>query len=122
MAPQFGIEIFFFFARIIYSFVFQQIFRPSTKDYDVVIELHQRNVPKHIFVDPSSRQSSSSVKLCSSVRNDVTNTIIPVVDFDPANCYMKELEVLTKTRIFQKRLKIIEDRCKGFNCEGSLIL
>lgn len=68
-----------------------QLFRPSTKDYDVVIELDQKFVPQHSLVTTTAT-SSALVKLTPSLNNDVKNNVLPVVNFDPSSYFLKELE------------------------------
>eukprot|EP00111_Clytia_hemisphaerica_P000734 TCONS_00002157-protein len=72
-----------------------QLFRPSTKDYDIVIELDKNHVPKLPFIQSSkSVHKSSDVKLASMVSNNVSNEVLPVVDFDPARSFLDQLQEL----------------------------
>ena len=69
----------------------QQIFRPPLDPYDVVIHLRHKLLPRrHQAVDGSPEDPShGSVTLKPS--HDAKR--IPVVDFDPVQCYLQELRV-----------------------------
>ena len=76
------------------SFHFQQLFRPSIKDYDILIELDKNHVPKLPFIQSSkSVHKSSDVRLASMVSNNISNEILPVVDFDPVRSFLHQLQV-----------------------------
>ena len=91
----------------------QQLFRGSVKDFDVVIELEKKSIPKLPFVQTMTL-NKSTIKLCSSIADDVTNDVIPVVDFDPVNLYIEQLQVL----LFPNILKINMGGCWVLTMEG----
>lgn len=80
---------------MLYTVFFQQLFRPSLKDFHVIIELNKSHIPKKGLLNEPIKTSSSShgVKLCSTLNENVVNTVLPVVEFDPTRMYLKELQV-----------------------------
>ncbi|XP_041464696.1 nucleolar protein 6-like [Lytechinus variegatus] len=65
---------------------FKQIFRPPLDPYDVVIHLRAQLLPRrHQAVDSDSTESSFTLKPTLDAKH------IPVVNFDPVQCYLNEL-------------------------------
>ena len=68
----------------------QQVFRPPLDDYSVLIHLHKRHLPlAHQAVDPVETGSSHQ----SHEHKRQRFTHLPVVDFNPVQNYLRELEV-----------------------------
>ena len=80
--------------------VFQQIFRPSLDDYDVVIRLNPALVSRaHQAVDCDVTRAV----LPSFGQVDPTSlTKVPVVNLDYVSSYLKEVRVCTITHNSQK--------------------
>ncbi|XP_028408170.1 nucleolar protein 6-like isoform X2 [Dendronephthya gigantea] len=64
---------------------FKLIFRPSLEDYDVTILLHER-------LNPRRHQAVDSTKNCVYHMKPFPTMSLPVVNFDPAECYFDELQ------------------------------
>ena len=65
----------------------QQIFRPPLDHYDVIIHLHSRLLPRRTqALDKGKNPAKEASSSCPSV-------LLPVVNFDPAQLYLKELKV-----------------------------
>ncbi|EDO40309.1 predicted protein [Nematostella vectensis] len=62
------------------------IFRPPIDGYDVIITLHSRMLPRR---DEAVDVDKPLKKKAHSARNKADE--LPVVDFDPAECYLREL-------------------------------
>ena len=72
---------------------FQHIFRTPLQDYSVLIHLHQRHLPlleQGVDVTMATRNSAHKAHIHKMSR---TCSHLPVVDFDPAQQYLRELEV-----------------------------
>ena len=68
----------------------QQVFRPPLDDYNVLIHLHKRHLPfAHQAVDIMETGSSHK----SHDHKRLHPTHLPVVNFNPVQIYLKELEV-----------------------------
>ena len=68
----------------------QQVFRPPLDDYNVLIHLHKRHLPfAHQAVD--TMETGSSHKSHDHKRLHPTH--LPVVNFNPVQIYLQELEV-----------------------------
>ena len=68
--------------------LFQLVFRPSLKAFDLLIHLRSKFLPRrHLAVDPTSAPSTSTLPALPNPSH------MPVVDFDPATVYLSELEV-----------------------------
>ncbi|KAK3732920.1 hypothetical protein QZH41_012680 [Actinostola sp. cb2023] len=64
---------------------FKQIFRPPLTDYDVIIWLHHHHLPRH-------HQSVDATKAVNTRHKQQRDSGMPVLDFDPAQCYISELK------------------------------
>lgn len=64
----------------------QLIFRPSLEDYDVTILLHERFNPRRHQAIDSTKHYSYQLKPSSTIS-------LPVINFDPSQCYFDELKV-----------------------------
>lgn len=72
--------------QCLFFLVIQILFRPSFEEFDVVIILHdQWNPRRHQAVDLG--------RSCS-YQYQPTSMSIPIVNFDPIQCYMNELKVI----------------------------
>lgn len=65
----------------------QQVFRTPLQDFHVLIHLNRKHVPR-------SHQAVDALATPSSPHVHHKYTHLPVVDFDPVQLYLKELEVL----------------------------
>ena len=73
---------------------FQHIFRTPLQDYSVLIHLHQRHLPRlEQGVDVTMATRDSAHKAHSHKMRRTMCSHLPVVDFDPAQQYHRELEV-----------------------------
>lgn len=73
-------------------FSLQMVFRPPLDFYDVLIYLNPNQIPRHLeSVDQPVKSFSRGV-----VKNSTAEKILfPVVDYDPVQCYLRELRVST---------------------------
>lgn len=69
------------------SFIFQQIFRPPMADYDVIIQLKHHCIPRYY-------QSVDFTKSQNDQHEQQRGSGMPVLAFDPVQCYITELKVL----------------------------
>ena len=67
----------------------KQVFRPPLEDYDVLIELDSRQLPRYY------QSVDSTIVLKPPKDKAVSHDVFPVVDFDPAAIYLNELRVST---------------------------
>ncbi|NWS41074.1 NOL6 protein, partial [Probosciger aterrimus] len=70
----------------------KMVFRPPLDFYDVLIHLNPNQIPRHLeSVDQPLKSFSRGV-----VKNSTAEKILfPVVDYDPVQCYLRELRVST---------------------------
>ena len=74
-------------------FSLQEIFRPPLDEYDVIINVHRHLIPRrHEALDCHKPRTAPT-----SHHHD---SEMPVVDFDPVQCYITELKVSWKLRVF----------------------
>lgn len=74
----------------------KQMFRPSLEDYHYIIELNKDFVPLY-----SQAIDSSILVKPTAVKDTISNSCIPVVDFDPVKLYLKELrEAFSEVAMF----------------------
>ena len=67
-------------------FLFQEIFRPPLDDYDVIIKLHCNVISRHC-------EAIDCSKPCSVSKGQRLESAVPVINFDPVQCYLRELKV-----------------------------
>ncbi|NXG08518.1 NOL6 protein, partial [Sakesphorus luctuosus] len=68
----------------------KMVFRPPLDFYDVLIHLNPNQIPRHLeSVDRPVKSFSRGVVKNSSAMN----ILFPVVDYDPVQCYLRELRV-----------------------------
>ena len=73
---------------------FQHIFRTPLQDYSLLIHLHQRHLPRlEQGVDVTMATRDSAHKAHIHKMSHTKCSRLPVVDFDPAQQYLRELEV-----------------------------
>jgi hypothetical protein len=66
------------------------IFTPSTKIYDIIIQFDEKMLPTG---DRMAQRSDMKVKrFCK--KSKVSTAILPIVDFNPIQIYLQELEVV----------------------------
>ena len=65
----------------------QQIFRPPLDHYDVIIHLHSRLLPRRAQALDKGKHPAEEASLSRP------SVLLPVVNFDPAQLYLKELKV-----------------------------
>lgn len=73
---------------------FQHIFRTPLQDYSLLIHLHQRHLPRleqGVDVTMATRDSAHKAHIHKMSHTKCSH--LPVVDFDPAQQYLRELEV-----------------------------
>ena len=67
----------------------QQCFRPPLDDYHVIIHLHKEHLPRYEQAVDAMATSSTQ----QHIRYKHKCTHLPVIDFDPVQKYLQELEV-----------------------------
>jgi len=65
---------------------FKQIFRPPLDHYDVIIHLHSRLLPRRAQALDKGKHPAEEASLSRP------SVLLPVVNFDPAQLYLKELK------------------------------
>lgn len=69
------------------SWLLQLIFRTPLNDFNILIHLHKRHLPRYHQAIDCPASTSSSRTTCSNYKH------LPVVDFDPVMELLHELEV-----------------------------
>lgn len=80
-------------ANVIVSHLFlplKQIFRPPLDQYDVIIHLHSRLLPRGYQALDRVKHETGPASLSR------VSSLLPVVNFDPVASYIKELKVCEK--------------------------